>query len=295
VLLASVITIAVLVPQSAFARKVKHCGITIKDGGTGTLIQDVTCGYRCTEDPRTRCTFRGDDFHCPVPTSGCTPETIVLGKNSTLDLNGFDLTAAYNRDTVFCGENGGSRCTIKGPGTFYAGKGAAITPNGSNVILSDLTIDRDYEGFTTDGWLRATNVVLQNCSAGMKAMRGVRAKHVSVGSCCGLQSGRNMVLDDVYVADNVGAVGTLRGRDVTVKDGGVRGRDVFLTRALIPSPLDTELSDYPTNVLAERHLVLRDSILGGIEAGAPPELLGSTCMQSRKPNSNESWGVCAND
>jgi len=280
----------------AEARDVKRCGITIGHGKTGRLVQDVQCGYRCTRDTTVRCTDQGgDDYRCPIGDGqGCTAETIVIGRNATLDLNGFTLSSAYQRDGVVCAAGSKSRCTIKGPGNFFARKGQAITPNDRDVILKDLLIDRDYHGFATDGWLRADNVRLTNCSAAMQAAAGVRATNVHVGGGCQLISGKNMYLDDVESVDHIGAAGTLRGKDV-VAWNSIGGGNVFLTRARAPWPLDTELTSYDKEVRSLGKLVLRDSVVGGIESSAPPKLVGSSCMQSFKTGGSGDWGVCALD
>ena len=41
----------VVVPPVAHAREVRHCGITIANGKTGTLVKDVQCGQHCIDDP----------------------------------------------------------------------------------------------------------------------------------------------------------------------------------------------------------------------------------------------------
>lgn len=293
---AMALAMVMAVASAAQARDVKRCGITIGAGKTGKLVQDVECGYRCTRDRTVRCTLERDDFRCPIGDGqGCTAETIVLDRNATLDLNGFDLSSAYQRDGVVCAAGSRSRCTIQGPGNFYARKGRAITPNDRDVILKDLLISGDYKGFRTAGWVRASNVELLGCSAEMFAAKGVRAKGVRVNQSCGLSSGKNLYLRDVYVADSVRAAGTVRGTNVTVGDGSVAGKDVFLSRARIPAPLDTELDTYGQNVSAERRLVLRDSVAGGIASGNHPKLVRSSCMQSFKMGAAGSWGVCAID
>jgi hypothetical protein len=285
----------VLAAGHALARDVKRCGITIGTGKTGTLVQDVECGYRCAVDSTVRCVFEREDYSCPIDrTQGCTAETIVLGRNATLDLNGFTLASAYQQDGVICAAGSKSRCTITGPGTFLARKGRAITPNDRDVVLKNLLVSGDYQGFTTAGWVRATNVELLGCSASMVGEKGVRATGVRVNQSCGLSSGKNLYLNDVFVADSVQAVGTVRGTKVTVQNGAVIGKDVFLANSHIPAPLDTELDVYDQNVRAERKLVLRDVVAGGIASGDAPKLVRSSCMQSYRPGGGN-WGLCALD
>lgn len=82
---------------------------------------------------------------------------------------------------------------------------------------------------------------------------------------------------------------------MTVQDGGISGKDVYLTSSRIPFPLDTEVDDHAQNVRAERKLVLRDVIAGGIAAGDAPKLVRSPCMQSFKLLTPGDWGVCTLD
>ncbi len=293
--LAMALAATLAVTAGAEARDVKRCGITIGPGKTGKLVQDVECGYRCTRDSTVRCKLERDDYRCPIGDGqSCTAETIVLGRNATLDLNGFTLASAYQQDGVICAAGSKSRCTIQGPGNFFARKGKAITPNDRDVILKDLLIDRDYHGFATAGWVRADNVRLTSCSAAMHAAAGIRATNVHVGGGCQLISGRNMYLDNVESVDHIGAFGTIRGRDVIARRS-IGGGNVFLTRSRSPWPLDTELGAYEKDVYSQGKLVLRDSIVGGIEAETPPKLVRSSCMQSFKLGTSGDWGVCALD
>lgn len=284
------------VASAVQARDVKRCGITIGAGKTGTLVQDVECGYRCRNDATVRCQLDGLDYRCPVdPGQGCDAETITLERNATLHLGGFTLSAAYQQDGVVCAAGSRSRCTIEGPGTFLARKGRAITPNDRDVVLKNLLVSGDYRGFTTAGWVRATDVELLGCSASMVGQKGVRAKRVRINQSCGLSSGRNLYLDDVFVADSLHAAETVRGRRVTVQKGGITGKDVFLAHSRIPVPLDTELDVYGQNIRAEHRLVLRDVVAGGIASGDAPKLVRSSCMQSYRTSGSGSWGVCALD
>ena len=162
-------------------------------------------------------------------------------------------------------------------------------------MLKDLLIDRDYIGFTTAGWVHATNVRIQNCSSSMLAMQGATVKNSSFGENCGIGSGKNLYLDKVESIDGLYAAGTIRGKDVTIGDGGIRAKDLFLTRAQIPVPVDTTPVEFRASVSAQRRLVLRDSTVGGIESGVAPQLSGSSCVQSRKTGSSDTWGVCALD
>lgn len=288
---------AVAAPQAVHARDVKHCGITIGGGETGKLVQNVTCGYRCTSDPTVRCALdaRREDYVCPLENSGCQPEEIFLGRNATLDLNGFDLTAAYNQTAIVCSAGTHTRCTIKGPGNFFAAKSTAIVPNNRDVVLQDLLIDRDYGGFITAGWVHATNVRIQNCSSSMAAKKGATVKNASFGGNCGISSGKNLYLDNVASIDGIWAIGTIRGKDVTIQDGRISAKDIFLTRAQIPKPLDPTSTIFRPDVSASRRLVLRDSTVGGIESGVAPKLAGSSCVLSRKAGSTDTWGVCTLD
>ena len=288
--------LAIAFPHPVHARDVKRCGITIGAGKTGKLVKNVTCGYRCTSDQTVRCAFDAhrEDYVCPLDNGGCRSEEIFLGRNATLDLNGFDLTAAYNQTGIVCSAGTHTRCTIKGPGNFFAAKSTAITPNNRDVVLQDLLIDRDYGGFATAGWVHATNVRIQNCSSGMLAMKGATVKNSSFGGDCGIASGKNLYLDKVESIDGLYAAGTIRGKDVTIQDGGIRAKDVFLTRAQIPNPVNMS-PIFNADVIAERRLVLRDSTVGDIESGVVPKLTGSSCVLSRKTGSSDTWGVCALD
>lgn len=276
-----------LTVDAAQARDVKRCGITIGAGKTGTLVRDVECGYRCSTDRTVRCAFEREDYRCPVdPTQGCVPETITLERNATLDLNGFDLNAAYGEDGIVCAAGSRSKCTLRGPGNFFARKGRAITPNGREIVLQDLLIDRDYDGFSGARSIRASNVVLQNCSSSMQTDGAVRATNVHVGGGCALVAGGDMFLRDVTVADEVLAKGTVRGsgvRGTNRSSGWVGGKDVFL--------VDSEVA----RAQAERQLVLRDSTVERITTGDEPALIRSSCDQSTRLDGTGTWGVCSLD
>ncbi|MBY0274523.1 hypothetical protein K2Z84_04210 [Candidatus Binatia bacterium] len=272
---------------AAQAREVKRCGITIGAGKTGTLVRDVECGYRCSTDRTVRCVFEREDYRCPVdPTQSCVPETITLERNATLDLNGFDLTAAYGQDTIICAAGSRSKCTLRGPGNFFAWKGRAITPNGREIVLQDVLIDRDYDGFSGARSIRASSVVLRNCSSDMGADGAVRATNVYLGGGCGLIAGGDMFLRDVTIVDGVWAKGTVRGVGVRSTDssfGSVAGKDVFLS--------DSELG----RVEAGRQLVLRDSTVERITTGDEPALIRSSCDHSTRADGTGTWGVCSLD
>lgn len=292
-LLASAVAFMIVAPGSALARKVKRCGIRIEPNRTGKLVRDVACGYRCTTDRSVRCALVRDDFRCPIADSGCAPESIRLERNATLDLNGFSLRAAGHVTAIICSKGGRGRCTVKGPGTFNAGKTAPIVPNDKDVILKNLTIDNDYDGFVTSGWVRATNLVRRNCFGDIVAGKGVRAKNVTLGGGCDLWSRKNLFADGIYAIDSFGADGTVRAKNVTGANY-ITGKDIYLTRASVPELLmDSVASSF--QVHAQRKLSLRDSVIGGIESGEKPNLTHSSCLRSREMGSAATWGVCAED
>ena len=269
----------------AAGRQVRDCKLTVKAGKTGTLAGDVRCGWRCSIDPRVRCSddHGQDDFRCPLDRSrDCEPEQIVLAGNARLDLNGFSLVGTYHgQSAIVCGNGDEGKCTVTGPGLLSAGKVSAITVTGAqDIVLEGLTIARDYYGISTGGWVRATDVTIE-CDGGVFAGKGLRATHVSTRSNCSLASGRNLYLDGVDLEGGAFAANTLRGRDVS--GGTMRGKDIFLTRASVGP------------VHSEGRLVLRDSAAGDVESGRKPVLVRSTCMRSRKTGTSETWGVCALD
>jgi len=92
-----------------------------------------------------------DDFRCPIAGSGCTEESIRLGRNATLDLNGFDLRGAYGRTVIECSEARQGRCTVQGPGTLFASKGRAVRGNHQDIVLRDLRIYGPYDSSETTG------------------------------------------------------------------------------------------------------------------------------------------------
>jgi hypothetical protein len=281
--LCTAVLLLALVVSEAAARKVRHCNATVGRNKVGTLAGSIGCGYRCVADPSVRCLVDDDgDAECPLENSGCRLERIVVDQNAQLDLNGFDLFAVYHGGSpVVCAGDRRSTCRVKGPGMVYAGKVSAITfTDGQNLVLENLEISRDYYGIVTDGSVRISDLTM-DCDGGILGRKSLRAKNVRAYSNCGLGSDNNVYLHDVRL-DGAWAGGTLRGTDVTV--GRITGRDVFLTRA--------------TNVRrvhSDGRLVLRDSEVGEIESGRKPRLIRSTCTESRKIGTSESWGVCALD
>ena len=140
--------LVVIVPSLARARDVRRCGITIAAGKTGKLIEDVQCRTHCIDDPTVGCVMQtpSDEGVCPLPNpnSGCDADVITLGRNATLDLNGFTFTPMYMSRGIVCSDKGSGRCTIKGPGTIAGGKEAAIVPGNMSLVLQDLTVQRFY-------------------------------------------------------------------------------------------------------------------------------------------------------
>lgn len=275
----------------AQARDVKRCGITIGAGKTGTLVQDVECGYRCNADRTVACAYDADqeDYVCPAdPSQGCSAETIVLERNATLDLNGFTLRGAYQRTVVECEPSRQGRCTVKGPGTLDAPKGQPLRSNDQDVVLENLTIFGPYGDIDTAGWLRATGVTFSRCDASFSGGK-VRLRDVHFDTSCYLRSRGNLYADGVSTVQGFVADGDIRARDVTTREGTIRGRNVVLRGARIPTPPSDPLS---SGVEAAKRLVLRDAAVGTIASGVKPVLRDATCLRSTKTGTNDSWGVC---
>ena len=288
------IAMAMLVASAADARDVKRCGITIAAGKTGTLVQDVECGYRCVNDPTRRCTFERDDFRCPIAGDSCQPEGITLERNATLDLNGFTLRGAYQRDLIRCSDARQGRCTVRGPGTLHAPKGRPMVANHQTVVLEDLTIYGPYHSIETTGWVRAKNVSMQRCDASIVGGKGVRATDASFEAGCSLHSGKNLYLKGAVSGDGFTADGDIRASDVVVRDGGFQGDSVFLKGVQAPMPLPSYVGGY-ADITARKRLVIRDATVGVIESGRMPQLVRSSCVASRKQGTDQSWDVCAGE
>lgn len=268
----------------AEAREVHRCGITIKRGQTGTLSEDVQCGWHCGSDPTVRCVVEtpGDDPDCPLSQAdSCEPDVITLENNATLDLNGFTLTTVYGETGIVCSEGPG-KCTIEGPGTVLGGKSATpIFPGDKNLVLRDLTIRRFYRVIRTTGTVRATNVALAHCEGGLLGEKGLRASNVSLESQCSMHSGRDLLVDGASSQGWLGA-----GRNARLKNvfsAHVGGKNVFLTNSVAEARFD-----------APGKVVLRGSTVGEFESGLPPKVVNSTCTRSFKPD-DSTWGVCADD
>jgi len=285
-----------LVAGDASAVDVAACGVTVPAGQTGRLVQDVTCGWVCTSDHATPCTYSDPLEEWECPTGGlCEAQSMRLGRNATLDLAGHDLRATYNQPTIFCTDDARpGRCTVRGPGTIFAEKDRPVVGHAQDVVLRDLTIDNSYGGVETAGRISLDRVQTYAGDGVIRAGRALRARDVTMTSGLRLESGGPMTLERVHVARGITAAGTLRGRDVVAVEGGVSGRDVFLTRATVPEPPVLDLST-DAHVSAANRLVLRDSAAGRIESGKRPRLVRSTCAESRRVGAPGSWGVCATD
>ncbi len=279
--------------SAALARDVKRCGITIGAGKTGTLVQDVECGYRCSRDHAVRCPFDDarEDWICPVDRSqGCSAETIVLERNATLDLNGFTLRGAYHQTVLECTPSRQGRCTVQGPGTLHAPKGRPLRSNDQDVVLKNLTVFGPYDAIETAGWLRASGVTFTRCDASFIGGK-VRMHDVRFDTGCYLLSRGNLYADGISPASGFVAEGNVRASGVTTSGGGIRGKNVVLEGAQVPSPLPDVLPSYP-NVEARRRLVLRNATVGAIAAGVKPVLRDATCLTSLKTGTSDTWGVC---
>lgn len=281
----------------ADAREVTRCGITIGPGKTGKLVKDVHCGLRCESDPTVRCGDDGDDSRCPAKAgiSGCRPEQIFLERNATLDLNGFDLFPHLLG--VVCQPGTRSKCTIKGPGTIHSINVITILPlpTDRDIVLEDLVIDGATFGIFTSGRVTLTSVELKNWQGNqVRARSGLRARNVRTDAV--LQSGKSMVLDQVESSSAVYAERAIRGRDVTMTDGGLSAGDLFLTRTTVLTPADDGAGGgFRASTGAKRRIVLRDSSVTGIQSSVKPELARSSCVRSMDSHSGTTWGVCAQD
>lgn len=279
--------------SAALARDVRRCGVTIAAGKTGTLVQDVECGYRCRIDRNVVCPYdtAEEDWVCPSdPSQGCSAEAIVLERNATLDLAGFTLRGAYGRTVVECAPSRQGRCTVQGPGKLDAPKGLPVRSNDQDVVLKNLTVFGPYDSIDTAGWLRATDVTFSNCDASFIGGK-VRVRNVRFGSNCYLESRGNLYADGISTVGGFVAEGDVRASDVTTREGAIRGRNVVLRSAQVPSPLPDLLSSHP-NVEARKRLVLRDVTAGAIASGVKPVLRDATCLRSTKTGTTDSWGVC---
>lgn len=279
--------------SAALARDVKRCGITIGAGKTGTLVQDVECGYRCRTDRDVACPYDAaqEEWVCPVdPSQGCSAETIVLERNATLDLAGFTLRGAYQRDVVECAPSRQGRCTVQGPGRLEAPKGTPVRSNDQDVVLKNLTVFGPYGDVETAGWLRATGVTFTQCDASFVGGK-VRMRDVRFDSNCYLYARGNLYADGITTTGGFVADGNIRASGVTTREGSIRGKNVVLSGAQVPLPLPDVLPS-AANVEATKRLVLRDATVGSIASGVKPVLRDATCLRSTKTGTADTWGVC---
>ena len=281
-----------LCASPALARDVKRCGVTIGAGKTGTLVQDVECGYRCSGDSTVRCVFEREDYRCPVDRGQwCVPETILLERNATLFLNGFKLRGAYGQTVVECAPSRQGRCTIEGPGRLEAPKGRPVRANDQDVTLKSLTVFGPYDAIETAGWVRLEDFTMQQCDASIIGGKGVRVRNARFSASCYLYSRGNLYVDGIDAVDGFTAEGDVRAKDVVVREGGIAGKNVALKGAQVPAPPRDWLPNRP-DVLAKKRLVLRDATVGGIESGVKPVLRGASCLRSTKTGTADTWGVC---
>jgi hypothetical protein len=294
------IALAVVAPLSAHAREqarqVKHCGVTIKANNTGKLVKDVSCGARCTTDENVACSYDVGQakYVCPLAGSSCTPEQIELGRNATLDLNGFGLTAATGTAPVECSSVGNGSCTVRGPGTIVASTNLAVRGHAQNVFLRDLTIEHS-RGVKTEGQVVANNVTMAGCDKGFASGKRMRLSDVTLDAGCDVSTGKDLFVEHLEGAVVVKANGNVHGKDVFLHEGWVEARDVFLTNLHAPVMSSNALSISTRSVRATGRVVLRDSLVSEIQAAHKPTLVDSTCRTSRNLAGTATWGVCVRD
>lgn len=290
--------------SAAPARNVKRCGVTIAAGGTGTLVQHVECGWRCVANPTRRCRSDGDAPRCPVAGDSCAPDGIVLERDATLELNGFELRGVPGQNLIRCSDARDGRCRVVGPGALVAVGGRAMVAGHQTVVLRDLDVFGADASIETTDRVRMTGVTLSACggtpglTGGVFGAKGVRATDVYLDSGCYVRSGADLRVDGgrsgrQYVAAFPGpsfiAAGDVHASGVLVRDGGFAGRNVFLKAVLrMGRATGASLPD----AVARKRLALRDSTIGVVESGRAPRLVNATCVASRNGATGTSWGVC---
>ena len=291
------IALAILAPLTAHAREVKHCGVTIRANKTGKLAKNVSCGFSCTADSTVACSFDAGqgDYVCPLAGSGCTADKIHLGRNATLDLNGFNLSAAFRSTLVECSNEGPGSCTVRGPGTLVASKSVAVRGHAQNVFLSDLAIQDSHGGVKTAGQLVASNVSMTGCVKGLTSGKRMRLADVTLAASCDVTSGKDLFVDHLDGEVVVSAQGNVHGQDVFLQQGWVEAKNVYLANLHAPVASSNALSFSTRSVRATGRVVLRGSLVSEIQAGTKPRLVDSTCRTSRNLAGDSTWGVCVRD
>ena len=295
-------TAAALVLLTGVARAnawidVTSCGTHIPPLEIGVLRADLTCGFRCSDDPSVACLSDGD---CPSRADNtCLGEHITLGRGARLELSGHVLTMAYHDYGVACDapDTGYGSCTVRGPGTILGGKGTGVFSRAMSVRVVDVAIENTDAAVVSSGWVLLKRVRLGAREEGVYGVQGVVARDVTVGPA-GISSGGDLVLRNVSVPETGGpitAAGVVRGADVdTFGFELIAGRHVALRRVR-SRPAYPDSPDELVTIRATGRLRLADSQVGSLESGEPPWLIRTACLRSMMAGGAGTWGVCAGD
>lgn len=243
------------------------CGMTVPDGETVVLQADLACEG--------------------------LPIAVTLGRQSTLDLNGFTLIAGEDMVGIYCAE---SACTV------LSSAAAPGVIDGEDVGYYGLVSNLQPGGLAPIRKLVVDNVVIRDFeSAGMyAAFRGKsRLSRLSVSGCGGPGIiGQKMVLDDLTVTGN--------GLDPLQSGDGIAASHVSGANVTATGNADSGLSvrgpvkltgltatgngAFGVDVQA---LSLKDSQLSAngsadIQSIRKPRLKSTSCDHSN-------WSVCALD
>jgi hypothetical protein len=185
----TLIVVAVVLAASSFPAiagptpiQIFKCGAVIPANSTGMLMDDVGCPMVCQDHPSIEGCDPGAEQPCPGAGELCVSQSIVLGRNATLRMNGFHLIGAHEVDIVICDRSDPTpgSCSIEGPGEIDCDHGTGISGGNRNVFIRGIGVRYCDACVGTTQSIFATDVALLACDSSLAAGKTIKKRHVFV-------------------------------------------------------------------------------------------------------------------